>query len=238
MQEWSCTSLLPGSVVVVTDHPEDLDDTVVRPTAWSARSARRGGDTGGVDDDTVLSVRPTVAPGRPGPAPALPDDTVVRTRATSAASPSAPPARPVVPPAPRATSVSGHAAGASRPLRTHSVRVGDQVHALDVPVVVGRRPSPPRVLRGAPPRLVTVASDGGVVSGSHLDVREEGDVVVVTDLRSTNGTRVAQPGRPAVQLRQGESLTVLAGTTIDLGDAVLLEILPPQRLTLKDGHQP
>lgn len=76
------------------------------------------------------------------------------------------------------------------------------------------------------------------MSSSHLDVRQEGDVVVVTDLRSTNGTRVAQPGRPAVQLRQGESLTVLAGTTIDLGDAVQLEILPPQRLTLKDGPQP
>ncbi|WP_460511019.1 FHA domain-containing protein [Frigoribacterium salinisoli] len=182
----------------MTDHPGDLDDTVVRPAAWAVRSAhaRSEADT----DDTVLSARPS------GGAAQVTD-------------------RPGGP-------------GASRPARVHSVRVGHLVHPLDVPVVIGRRPSAPRVPRGATPRLVAVASDGGIVSGSHLDVRQEGDVVVVTDLRSTNGTRVAQPGRPAVQLRQGESLTVLAGTTIDLGDAVLLEILPPQRLTLKDGPQP
>jgi len=203
VQEWSCASLLPGSVVVVTDHPEDLADTVVRPTSWATGSEDERRGTGTDVDDTVLSVRPPGGAGGPAPVPGR----------------------------------SG-GPGAVRPARTHSVRVGHQVHPLDVPVVIGRRPSPPRVLRGATPRLVTVASDGGVVSGSHLDVRQEGDVVVVTDLRSTNGTRVAQPGRPAVQLRQGESLTVLAGTTVDLGDAVLLEILPPQRLTLKDGPQP
>jgi len=220
VQEWSCGALLPGSVVLVTDHPEDLDDTVVRPSPRAATPRPLVGGSGAGLDDTVLSPRLLRDAGDP-------DDTVVRPRATSVVTPH-------VPPAPR----PAPAAGARGPRRTHAVRIGSTVHPLDVPVVVGRRPSPPRVLHGPVPRLVAVASGGGVVSSSHLDVRQEGDVVVVTDLRSTNGTRVAQPGRPAVQLRQGESLTVLAGTTIDLGDAVLLEILPPQRLTLKDGPQP
>ena len=151
-------------------------------------------------------------------------DTVLRTRATEA--------RRTVPPAPVAPLVS------SPPARLHSLRVAAEVLPLDLPVVVGRRPSAPRVQRGAPPRLVTVGAPGGSVSASHVDVRQEGGVVVVTDLRSTNGTRVQPPGRPGVQLRQGESVVVLAGTVVDLGDGVVLEILPPQRLTLKDGPQP
>ena len=213
----------------MTDDPGDLHDTVLRTRATAARRTDAVVRERHVGlDDTVLTGRCT--PDRAG-APDGDTDTDTDLTAGDAHDRAVPPGRPV-PPAPVAPPA------ASPPARPHSLRLAREVLSLDRPVVVGRRPSAPRVQRGAPARLVTVGAPGGSVSASHVDVRQEGEVVVVTDLRSTNGTRVQPPGRPAVQLRQGESVVVLAGTVVDLGDGVVLEILPPQRLTLKDGPQP
>ncbi|MBM7388826.1 hypothetical protein JOE37_001820 [Clavibacter michiganensis] len=96
---------------------------------------------------------------------------------------------------------------------------------LDAPAIVGRRPRPPRVVRGVAPRLVAVPSPLGEISGTHLGLRQDGAVVVVTDLDSTNGTVVLAPGAERLALRPGESLVVVPGTRIDIGDGVVLEIL-------------
>ncbi|OUE21426.1 hypothetical protein BFL34_00779 [Clavibacter michiganensis] len=96
---------------------------------------------------------------------------------------------------------------------------------LDAPAIVGRRPRPPRVVRGVAPRLVTVPSPLGEISGTHLGLRQDSGVVVVTDLGSTNGTVVLVPGAERLALRPGESLVVVPGTRIDIGDGVVLEIL-------------
>lgn len=98
------------------------------------------------------------------------------------------------------------------------------VHPLKRPLVIGRMPRAPRQTR-TPVALLVVNSPEGLVSGNHVMIEALGDVVVVTDLRSTNGTRVILPGRPSVQLAPGDSLAVGAGAVIDIGDGNRLEVL-------------
>lgn len=107
-----------------------------------------------------------------------------------------------------------------------SYRIGRTIVWLDVESYVGRRPSSPRILSGRMPRLVRVPSPAHEVSSTHIEVRQLGASVVVTDLRSTNGSVVLTPGAPALKLRQGESVVVSPGTLIDIGDGNVLEILP------------
>lgn len=116
------------------------------------------------------------------------------------------------------------------PPRVHRVRIGADVVSLESPLIAGRHPSSPRVVVGPAPRLVLVPSPRDEVSASHVEIRQEGVAVVVTDLRSTNGTRVTIPGRQPVALRQGESLSVLAGTIVEIGDGNRLEILSSTRI--------
>jgi hypothetical protein len=105
------------------------------------------------------------------------------------------------------------------------------VHRVTGPVLVGRRPLPPRIpdRPDAPVELVTVASPGGVVSGTHLELRVQGERLVATDLRSTNGTIVRTPSAVR-RMRAGESIVVAPGTSLDLGDGTIIQIVPtPER---------
>jgi hypothetical protein len=108
--------------------------------------------------------------------------------------------------------------------------------ALDRPAHIGRRPSLPRVPQAVRPRLVRVPSPLQEVSSTHLELRQQGASVVVTDLRSTNGTIVTMPGAVARVLRPGESLVVTPGTIIDLGDGNRIEILPLQSTPADHPH--
>ena len=97
-------------------------------------------------------------------------------------------------------------------------------HLLTKPLIIGRLPAAP--LRGGQAvNLVMVASPEGLVSSTHARVEVQGDVVVVTDLRSTNGTRVMIPGQPTVLLAPGDSMALGVGAIIDLGDGNRLEVL-------------
>lgn len=122
----------------------------------------------------------------------------------------------------------------------YSFRVGerDEAIALDVPCYIGRRPSSPRVVSGAIPRLVRVPSPRWEVSATHLEVRQLGASVIITDLRSTNGSIVMLPGSVPRKLRQGESVVVSPGTLVDIGDDNILQILPMQRPAWPAGRQP
>ena len=106
--------------------------------------------------------------------------------------------------------------------------------AIDAVIYLGRRPSTPRITGGTLPTLVTVRSPQQLVSSTHLEVRQEGATIVVTDLRSTNGTIVTVPGRDPRTLLQGESLVVTPGTLIDIGDENIVEIVSLGRLRASD----
>jgi pSer/pThr/pTyr-binding forkhead associated (FHA) protein len=169
-------------------------------------------------DDTVLV--PPRAPAQPI-APDT-DDTVIpipKPRPTE-------PARIERPAEPPVTTATGpvHAT-------YYRFRVGERADSipLDVPSYIGRQPSSPRVISGVAPRLVRVPSPNREVSATHLEVRQLGSSVIVTDLRSTNGSTVMLPGSVPRKLRQGESVVVSPGTLVDIGDDNILQILPMQR---------
>lgn len=98
------------------------------------------------------------------------------------------------------------------------------MYSLDLPVIFGRMPVAPRSA-SAGVRLVVVSSPTGVVSGTHARVEAVGSTVVVTDLHSSNGTRVQMASRPEMLLGPGESVTVSTGAKIDIGDGNRLEVL-------------
>lgn len=104
------------------------------------------------------------------------------------------------------------------------------VVALDLTVYLGRKPSVPRIASDRRVRLVAVPSADKQVSATHLELRQNGDAVVATDMRSTNGSTVIVPGSKPRTLLRGESAVVTPGTLIDLGDGNVLELLSPERL--------
>lgn len=109
---------------------------------------------------------------------------------------------------------------------------------LSAPCLVGRRPSAPRVSDGADPQLVTVDSPSAAVSRTHLEIRQVGDSVVVTDLGSTNGTHVVSLTGITQRLQPRGSLTVLPGMRVDIGDGNIIQILPVDAASLRPPAHP
>ncbi|MBT2548505.1 FHA domain-containing protein [Arthrobacter sp. ISL-65] len=93
---------------------------------------------------------------------------------------------------------------------------------LDESIVIGRQPSVSRVQGGTMPRLVQVASPGGDISRSHVEVRLEGWHVMLCDLKATNGTVLVREGQPPRRLAQNEMAIILDGDIAELGDDVSL----------------
>ncbi len=93
--------------------------------------------------------------------------------------------------------------------------------------MVGRAPR----LRGdgdQETRLVTVPSPHQEISSTHLEIRPGSGAdhgsAVVTDLGSTNGTLVVQPGLPAEDLQPGIGVQLLPGAIVDLGEGVTIQV--------------
>lgn len=118
------------------------------------------------------------------------------------------------------------AGAASQPARVIPVLVlstGQRVE-LDRPALLGRAPEATRFEGPVAPHLVAVPSPQQDISRTHVELKPEGDHVVVTDLRSTNGTVVTLPGAEARRLHPSEAIPVGAGAMIDLGDGVTAEV--------------
>ncbi len=98
---------------------------------------------------------------------------------------------------------------------------------VDTAVLVGRAPEPSRSTSDDP-RLVVVHSPQLMVSATHLEIRpgtgpDEG-TAVVTDLGSTNGTILTQPGTPPLDLQPGIAVPLSPGAALELGDGVTIEV--------------
>lgn len=112
-----------------------------------------------------------------------------------------------------------------RPRSPGRLRVSNgQEVALDRTVVIGRRPRSTRVSGTDLPHLVAVDSPQQDISRSHLEVRVEGDSIVATDLRTTNGTTLRRPGTDPVRLHPGEGTVVVPGDVLDLGDGITVAV--------------
>ncbi|MGO3884691.1 MAG: hypothetical protein ACTJHU_00205 [Mycetocola sp.] len=115
---------------------------------------------------------------------------------------------------------------------TFSLRVTDDSGQRLVPllgaIVVGRAPEPSAGFsRGHSelPGTLTIAAGRSSISQSHVRVIPIAGAVLVRDLWSTNGTRVATPGMAPFRLRNGEEIPVAPGGVVDLGDGVTLTIV-------------
>ncbi len=95
-----------------------------------------------------------------------------------------------------------------------------QVVELERPVVIGRRPRSTRASGAELPTLVAVDSPEGDISRSHIEIRAEGEHVLVTDLATTNGTVLLRGGQDPVRLHPDEPTMVVTGDVLDLGDGV------------------
>lgn len=112
-------------------------------------------------------------------------------------------------------------AGASDGPTIGRLRVSSgQVVELDRTVIIGRRPRSTRASGASLPHLIAVESPQQDISRSHLEVRPEGDTVVVIDLHTTNGSTLLRPGADPVRLHPGEQTLVLTGDVVDLGDGI------------------
>jgi hypothetical protein len=131
-----------------------------------------------------------------------------------------PPGIPGQPPAPAVT----------RAVATLVFSSGDNVE-VDRPVLVGRAPEARRFASGDQPRLVAVPSPQQEISSTHLEIRPgtgaDHGTAVVTDLGSTNGTVLVQPGLPPEELRPGIAVQLIPGAIIDLGDGVTIQVINP-----------
>lgn len=116
-----------------------------------------------------------------------------------------------------------------RPPAPGRVRVSTgQVLPLDRTVVIGRRPRSTRVSGTDLPHLVAVDSPQQDISRSHVELRVEGESIVATDLRTTNGTTLLRPGADPVRLHPGEATVVVFGDVLDLGDGITVAIEAPE----------
>ena len=95
-----------------------------------------------------------------------------------------------------------------------------RVIELERPVVIGRRPRSTRASSTELPTLVAVESPEGDISRSHIEIRAEGEHVLVTDLATTNGTVLRRGGQDPVRLHPNEPTMVVTGDVLDLGDGV------------------
>ncbi len=102
---------------------------------------------------------------------------------------------------------------------------------VDRVILIGRAPEARRFTSTEQPRLVKVPSPLHEISSTHVEIRPGSGAdhgsAVVTDLGSTNGTILEQPGLGPEGLRPGIAVQLIPGATINLGDGVSIQVTRP-----------
>lgn len=118
----------------------------------------------------------------------------------------------------------------SRPVAKLVFSTGEVVD-VDRTIIVGRAPEARRFASSDQPYMVTVASPHHEISSTHLEIRPGAGAdhgsAVVTDLGSTNGTVLVQPGLPPEDLQAGIAVSLIPGAILDLGDGVTIQTTNP-----------
>ncbi|THG33492.1 FHA domain-containing protein [Naasia lichenicola] len=91
-------------------------------------------------------------------------------------------------------------------------------------ILIGRSPS---ILYayGDEPRLVTLDVGMTDISRNHLEVRLDGDQVLMRDMGSTNGTLLTRAGTPTVRLPSEAPIVGFPGDVFELGGALTVTIV-------------
>ena len=118
----------------------------------------------------------------------------------------------------------------SRPVATLVFSTGDVVE-VDRTVLVGRAPEARQFASHDQPQVVTVPSPHQEISSTHLEIRPGAGAdhgsAIATDLGSTNGTILVQPGLAPEELKPGIAVSLIPGAVLDLGDGVTIQVTNP-----------
>ncbi|GAB3249754.1 FHA domain-containing protein [Nocardioides dilutus] len=141
---------------------------------------------------------------------------------------------PPLPPPPPPPGISGQqpAPDVTKVVARLVISSGQTVD-IDRATVIGRAPESKHYAGDDAPRLVTVPSAHYEISSTHIEVRPgtgaDHGTAVITDLGSTNGTVVVQPGLGPTDLAPGEPVQLLPGALIDIGDGITIQVTRPEQ---------
>ncbi|GAA3816275.1 hypothetical protein [Nocardioides panacisoli] len=131
-----------------------------------------------------------------------------------------PPGIPGQPPAPPVT----------QPVANLMISDGQNV-VVDRVILIGRAPEARRFSSTEQPLLVSVPSRLHEISATHVEVRPgtgaDHGSAVVTDMGSTNGTVLVQPGLGPEDLKPGIAVQLIPGAIINLGDGITIQVTRP-----------
>ena len=203
-------------VVAVAPEPEPEPDPEPEPTPVPVVEP--------VPAEPLSFGQPEEDPTPTGETPVVEDDWTDRDGQTMAGAPLPDFERPPIPGQEIAPDV------VSQPVASLVFSTGDVI-SVDRTVLVGRAPEARRFASHDQPHVVTVASPHQEISSTHLEIRPGAGAdhgsAIATDLGSTNGTVLAQPGLDAEELTPGIAVSLIPGAVLDLGDGVTIQVTNP-----------
>ncbi|MFC8682230.1 FHA domain-containing protein [Microbacterium ureisolvens] len=200
--------------------PDDMASTTGFDDLWGVTVIKSPEGAGGLPEppDDAAAAAPATAGDHDGATISLAQARALREAAAAAAAGGAASV-------PVADDAAASPLAPPRPPAPGRIRVSTgQVLPLDRTIVIGRRPRSTRVSGTDLPHLVAVDSPQQDISRSHVELRVEGESIVATDLRTTNGTTLLRAGADPVRLHPGEGTVVVPGDVLDLGDGITVAI--------------